>query len=112
MSGRGRLWGNIHRLKLPEYCGHTSGRPDGVVFHVMREALRRPQLSGVEVERLPSPEGLGCRFPLEMLVVRVEGGALEVAIRYARDRFDPGVIADIGERDIQVLCSIGQDARL
>jgi hypothetical protein len=91
-------------LSLPHdaWQRDASGEPGDVVFQMLAEpptasADERTDFGGLHVQPHHIPDGLGCRFELEMLVIPQPGG-LEGVIRYAADRFTPEYAQDLARR--------------
>jgi hypothetical protein len=94
----------LSHLSLPHDAWQqgTAGSPEDVVFHMLAEpptarAQGRNDFGDLYVQPQHIPDGLGCRFELEMLVIPRPTG-MEGVIRYAADRFTPHYAQDLVQR--------------
>lgn len=93
----------------------TVGSPEDVVFHMLAEpptarAQGRNDFGDLHVQPQHIPDGLGCRFELEMLLIPRPSG-MEGAIRYAADRFTPHYAQDLVQRYLAAVSGLTGDHR-
>lgn len=83
----------IQLVPFPAMDGWRLGSPE-IMFHMLAgEPLTGSDMGDLRVEQLPTPDGLGSRFDLEMTIVP-QGEQLKVLLRYSTRRFSRTWIAD------------------
>lgn len=103
------------RLPVNSWRRGATGEPRDVVFHMLAEppsshARERVDFGGLGVRQHHIPDGLGCRFEFEMLVVPAPDG-LEAVIKYSDDRFDLEYVRDIIRRYLAAMADLCGDRR-
>lgn len=71
------------------------GRPDDVVIQMLPGAPTDLVLDGLDVAAVPTPEGLGNRFELELLVAPTATGEMLVRAEYAANRYEAAWVRDL-----------------
>lgn len=83
----------IQLVPFPAMDGWRLGSPE-IMFHLLAgEPPTGSDMADLRAEQLPTPDGLGSRFDLEMTIVP-QGDQLKVLLRYSTRRFSRAWIAD------------------
>jgi hypothetical protein len=83
----------IQLVPLQALDGLRLGSPE-IMFQLLAgEQPTGSDMGDLRADRLPTPDGLGSRFDLEMIIIP-EGGQLKGLLRYSTRRFSRGWITD------------------